>query len=132
MKVQREDDSGGSMHAPEEHADSVLGCVAEIQIPEQHFPIQGPTLDGERCAERTAVRTISGVHVALKLMTGNQFMKYSCAREWNIVAAHAHHLLFVSHADSRIRNADHFAASEEWIHELTLGCHHLHPPGLDG
>src|SRR5437879_5387386 len=128
MKTQREDNSRATVQAPEEHADAILGRLREALVPEEEFPIQGPALAPKRSPKRAAVRFVARAHVALQVMTRNQFVKYGGPREMNVVAAHAHHFLLVAHSIGRVRNADRLAASEEWIHELAFGRHHLHAP----
>src|SRR5438552_15340890 len=91
---------------------------------------RGPPLAPKRSSKRAAVRFVARAHVALQVMTRNQFVKYGGPREMNVVAAHAHHLLLVAHSIGRVRNADCLAAREEWIYELSFRRHHLHAPTL--
>src|SRR5213080_431148 len=128
MKTQRKDDSRATVQAPEEHADAILGRLREALVPEEEFPIQGPSLAPKRSPKRAAVSFIARAHVALQVMTRNQFVKYGGPREMNVVAAHAHHFLLVAHSIGRVRDADRLAAGEEWIHELAFRRHHLHAP----
>src|SRR5262249_3426912 len=118
------------MHAPEEHANAILGAFGETHVPEQELPVQRPTLAPEWCSKRSSIWLVARTHVALQVMTGNQLMKNGGPREMNVVAAHAHHLLLVTHGAGGIRNQDRFAAKEERTHQLSLWTHHLHPPAL--
>ena len=54
----------------------------------------------------------------------------SRAREMDVVAAHAHHLLLVGHRVGREGDLNHFSAEEERAHELTLRTQHLHAPAF--
>src|SRR5258706_1020809 len=130
MKAQRKNNARAAMHAPEKHADAVLRRLGKIQIPEQQLPIKRVAFSPERCAEQSAVRSIASSHKSLQVMTGNQFVKDGGPRKVNVVAAHTHQLLFVRHGVSGIRNLNCFAAEKEWTDELSLGRHHLHPPGV--
>src|SRR5262245_33641555 len=104
VKAEREDNSRTTMHAPEEHSDSVLRRLWEVHVPQQQFPVKRPALAPERRAEQAAVRAVASRHEALQMMPRNQFMKYRGARKMNVVAAHAHELLLVRHRVGRIRN----------------------------
>ena len=130
MKAKRKDDPRTSMHAPEKHADAVLGSFGKIQVPEQQLPIKRIALSPEGRAEQGAVRPIACSHESLQVMTGNQFMKHRGTRKVYVVAAHAHHFLFMRHRIRGEGNEDRFAAEEEWTNELPFRRHHLHAPGV--
>src|SRR6185503_19046376 len=55
---------------------------------------------------------------------------HSSAREVDVVAAHAHHLLLVGHRVGGEGNLNYFTAEEERAHKLSFWSHHLHPPAL--
>src|ERR687891_616761 len=62
------------------------------------------------------------------MMTRNQLVMDSSAREVDVVAAHAHHLLLVGHRVRWEGDLNHFSAEEERTHELSLRTQHLHAP----
>ena len=63
-------------------------------------------------------------------MTGNQLVVNSGSGKMNVISAHAHELVFVSHLIGWKGNADHLAAGEVRIHPLAVRRHHLNSPGL--
>src|SRR5215813_565240 len=130
MKTERENDSGTSMHTPEQHANPVLGGFRKIQIPKQHLPIERITFGPKRSTEQASIRSISGRHESLKMMAGDEFVKNCGASKVNIVTSHAHHFLLVGHRVSRERYLNYLTTEKERTHELTLRSHHLHPPGV--
>ena len=85
------------MHAPEEHADPVLGRFGEALVPEQQLPVESPALGPERRVEQPAIGLVARGHVLLQVMAGNHLVKDRRAREVDIVAAHAHQLCLVRH-----------------------------------
>ncbi len=47
MELERHDDPGATVDAPEEHAHPVFRCFRETEIPEEHFPVKAPSLTEE-------------------------------------------------------------------------------------
>src|SRR5260370_23519228 len=113
MKAERRDDPRAATHAPAAHADAILGRLRKLQVPEQKLPTKRVAFGPERRAEHTAVRFVARGHEALQVMTRDKLVKDRSAREVNIVAAHAHHLLFVRHRVRRKRNQNRFATEKE-------------------
>src|ERR1051325_12045301 len=101
------------MHAPEEHPDSLLGCLSETQIPQQQLPVKRVALGPERRPEDCAIRFIARSHEALQVMPRNELVMDGRAREIDVVAAHAHHLLLVRHRVGWKRHQYGFAAEKE-------------------
>src|SRR5437867_7004689 len=126
MKTEREDDAGATVHAPEQHADLVLRILSEVQVPEEKFPVESISLAPERSAKDTSIRFVASGHEALQVMARDQLVKDCSTREVAVVAAHAHHLLFLRHRVGREGNQDCFTTKKEWADELALGIHHLH------
>jgi hypothetical protein len=69
-------------------------------------------------------------HEALKVMARDKFVMNCGAREVDVVAAHAHHFLFVGHRVGGEGNLNDFAAEKERADQLAFGSHHLHAPAL--
>ena len=106
VEAQREDDAGAAVHAPEEHADAVLGRLGEAAVPEQELPVECPALAPERRVEQPAVRLVPRGHVTLEMMARDHLVKDGGAGEVDVVAAHAHQLRFVGHGVGRKRDDD--------------------------
>src|SRR5437588_230157 len=130
MKTERKNDARAAMHAPEKHPNAVLGRLRKIQVPEEHLPIKRVAFGPERRAEETSIRPVTRSHETLQMVARNQLVKNSGPREVYVVAAHAHHLLFVRHRVCRKRHQDGFAAEKERADQLSLRSHHLHAPGV--
>src|SRR5215471_16073922 len=128
METERKDDARAAVHPPEERTDLVLRLALKLEVPEQQLPIKRVPLSPEWRAEKRAIRPIARGHEALEMMAGNQFMKDGGARKRRIVAAHAHHLLFMRHGVGRVRHENGFTAQKERADELSIRRHHLHAP----
>jgi hypothetical protein len=50
VELEREDDAGAAVHAPEERADALFGRLVEAEVVEQQFPVERPALAEERAA----------------------------------------------------------------------------------
>src|SRR5438105_4511790 len=57
METEREEDAGAAVHPPEEHSDTVLRRLCEVQIPQQHLPVERPAFDIERRANHLRLLT---------------------------------------------------------------------------
>src|ERR1044071_3168646 len=118
------------MHTPEEHSDLLLRRLGKTQIPQQQFPVKRGSFTPERRPKDRAIWFVTRGHKAPQVMTGNQFMMNSGACKIDIVAAHAHHLLFVGHRVGGEGNQNHFSAQKERTDKLSLRRHHLDSPRL--
>src|SRR5579862_8661367 len=74
MEKQRKLNADATVHAPKEHSDLFLRSPGEAKIPEEHLPIEGPALRPEGGAETTTIRHVAGLHKALEVMAGDQFV----------------------------------------------------------
>src|SRR5262245_4609148 len=83
MKLQRKDDARRAVHAPEQRADAVLRRLVEVEIPEQHLPIHGPSFTPERRGEGAAIRPVTVRHVTLQMMAWNELVKNGGAGKMN-------------------------------------------------
>ena len=133
VELDREDDPGATVHAPEEHTDAVLCFVrrpflanlcGKTTIPQQQFPVHGPAFDPERRLEELAVRVIAVHVVELKMMAGYELMEHGGSGECRAVAAHAHQFVFVRHAARWVGDDNSLAAEEERVDFLACWCHH--------
>src|ERR1041385_34738 len=130
VETERKNNARAAMHAPEERAHFIFRLLLETHVPKQKLQIKRVAFGPEGRAEQAAIRAITRGHETLKVVSRNQLMKDRGARERRIVAAHAHHLLFMSHGVGGIGNQNVFAAEEERTDELSFGRHHLHAPGV--
>ena len=90
VELEREDDPGGTVLSPEQHAHSVFRRGRETHVPQAHFPVQGPALSPEGRAERPAMRVVTPRHEALQVVSRNEFMMHGGSREVDVVRPHAH------------------------------------------
>src|SRR5262252_3270017 len=81
VKTERKNNASAAMHPPEERADLVLRLLLEFQVPEEQFPVESVAFRPEGRAEQSAIRFVTSSHEALEVMTRNQLMKDSGARE---------------------------------------------------
>src|ERR1044071_1412991 len=116
------------MHAPEEHSDTLLRRLRKTEIPQQQFPVKRVPLAPERRAEDGTIWFVTRGHESLKVMSGDELVMDRGAREIDVVAAHAHHLLLVRQPVGRKRDQNRFAAEKERTDELSFRRHHFHPP----
>src|SRR5579859_1202510 len=118
------------MHPPEQCAGSLFRSLVETQIVELHFPLKSVAFTPEGRFKGAAIRVIPLPHKELKEMSRNHLVIRRIMRERSIVAPHTHLTLLVSHRVRRVGHTYLFSASEERIHQLTLGSHHDHAPRL--
>src|SRR2546425_604373 len=75
VKAERKNYPRATMHAPEKHADAILGRLWKFQIPEEHLPVERAAFRPKGRPEQAAIRFVTRVHVTLEMVSGNQFMK---------------------------------------------------------
>ena len=78
VKLERENDTGAAVHAPEEHANFVLCIAGELQVPEQHFPPECPALAPERRLKNGSIGPVALIVEALQVVTGDQLVMHHC------------------------------------------------------
>ena len=128
VETQREQDAGGAVAAPEQHANPVLGRGREAALVQAELPVQRPALAPERRVEQLTLRLVAGVVEVLQVVAGDQFVVHHGAGEMAVVAAQRHQLLVVRHGVGGVGHPHVLAAQEERRLQLVLGREHGHAP----
>src|SRR5687767_12778801 len=74
VKTEGKDNASTAVHAPEKHANLILRCLSEVQIPEQQFPVKCAAFGPKRRTKNAAIRFVSSRHETLEVMTRDQLV----------------------------------------------------------
>src|SRR5690606_12089843 len=113
---------------PKQHTNLVFGRFRKILIPQYHFPIHGIPFNPKWRIEQASLGVITVSHIALEMMTRDQFMKDDGSGEVSVVAPQTHHLVFVVHGRRRISNQNIRSSEEKRRVTLPFRTQHFHSP----